>query len=110
MLTTLMSEEISLQERLQILRLTDGARRWYSVDDKLVCLICERIISGREILISGRPDQYELACPTKDCPGNASHWLLFAPMADHRAKAPGPDGKGEMDFLSDFGQPQVGRL
>ena len=97
-----MPEGLSLQERLQALRLIDNERRWYSVDDKRVCLICERIISGQEIRISGGPDHYQLACPTDGCPGNSSHWLLYRPPdGNARPPAPSPGVLGEIDFFPD---------
>ncbi|MEO5717287.1 MAG: hypothetical protein ABIR29_01800 [Chthoniobacterales bacterium] len=95
-----MSEEFSPQERLQILRLNDHERRWYSVDDKRVCLICERIISGREIRISGGPGHYQFACPTDGCLGNTSHWLLYRPTEDGRPQNSPVGGFGEMDFFA----------
>lgn len=97
-----MTEELSPEERLRILRLTDLKRRWYTVEDKRLCLICERVISGGEIRISGGPANYRLSCPTPDCPGTFSHWFLYRPSAPPPA-APLKDGAGEMDFLSDFG-------
>ncbi len=99
-----MSEEMSPQERLKILRLTDEERRWYTVDDKRLCLICERIISGRDIRIEGGPEKFSLACPTDGCPGTYSHWFLYRPTPAQPA-APAQEGSGEMDFLADFGQP-----
>ncbi len=93
---------------MQILRLTDTERRWYTVDDKRLCLICERIISGREIRVEGGPETFTLGCPTAGCPGNFSHWYLYRPAAA-AAPAPAPvpatEGTGEMDFLADFGHP-----
>lgn len=96
--------EISPQERLQILRLTDTERRWYTVDDKRLCLICERIISGRDIRVDGGPESFSLGCPTASCPGTFSHWYLYRPPAATPPPAPAEDGAGEMDFLAGFGQ------
>ena len=98
-----MTEELSPEERFQILRRTDGERRWYTVDDKRLCLICERIISGREIRISGGPEKFSLGCPTDGCPGTYSHWLLYRPTPGQPAIS-AKDGSGEMDFLTEFGQ------
>lgn len=101
-----MSQNYSTQERLRILRLSDHERRWYSVDDKRLCLICERIISGRQIEISGGPKEYALACPTPDCPGTFSHWFLYRP-SDIRPQMSSIEGTGEIDFLSDFAGPET---
>lgn len=103
-----MSEQFSSQERLRILRLADHERRWYSVEDKRVCLICERIISGHEIRISGSPDDYQLACPTEGCPGNTSHWFLYRPSPQPPLPAPAPGALGEIDFLSDSERARAG--
>jgi len=43
------------EERLAILKTTDSARKWYSLDDKRVCLIYDRVFTGRRIDI--RSDQ-----------------------------------------------------
>ena len=101
-----MSQELSSQERLKILRLTDEERRWYTVDDKRLCLICERIISGREIRIEGGPEKFSLACPTDGCPGTYSHWFLYRPAAGSAGGA-GEGWRGRDRFHVRF--PAAGR-
>ena len=65
------------EERLAILKAADSARKWYSLDDKRVCVICDRVFTGRQIDIqSDRKGRYFLACPTPTCPSNISHWFL----------------------------------
>jgi hypothetical protein len=65
------------EERLAILKAADSARKWYPLDDKRVCLICDRVFSGRQIDIeSDEKGLYSFACPTPTCPSNISHWLL----------------------------------
>ena len=68
------------------------------MDDKRLCLICEQVISGREVRISGRTDDYRLGCPTLDCPGTFNHWLLYRPTV---AAPPtlANEAAGEIDFL-----------
>ena len=64
------------EERLAILKASDSARKWYSLDDKRVCAICDRVFTGRQIDIQSDPKRrYFLACPTPTCPSNISHWL-----------------------------------
>ena len=104
-----MPEELSPEDRLRILRLTDAERRWYTVDDKRLCVICERIISGREIRIDGGPEKFRLSCPTVDCLGTFSHWFLYRPTVAP-PPAPAKDGDGEIDFMSDFGPAGVAGL
>jgi hypothetical protein len=65
------------EERLAILKAADSARKWYSLDDKRVCVICDRVFTGRQIDIqSDQAGHYFLACPTPSCPSNISHWFL----------------------------------
>lgn len=65
------------EERLAILKAADGEQKWYSLDDKRVCAICDRVFTGRQIDIQrDRRGHYFLACPTPTCPSNISHWLL----------------------------------
>jgi hypothetical protein len=65
------------EERLAILKAADSARKWYSVDDKRVCVICDRVFTGRQIDIqSDQKGRYLLACPTPTCPSDISHGFL----------------------------------
>ena len=65
------------EERLAILKAADSARKWYSLDDKRVCVICDRVFTGRQIDIqSDRKGRYFLACPTPACPSNINQWFL----------------------------------
>ncbi len=90
------------QDRLSILQRTDLERRWYTIDDKRVCLICERVISGRDIRIVGGPENYSLACPTPDCPGTFTHWRFYRPSASRtEGAAPPPGGLESFFFASD---------
>ncbi len=72
-----MSEELDFVGRLEILRAADFERHWYSLDEKRVCGLCGKIISGREIEIRGSAGQHTLHCPTHGCPATFSHWRLF---------------------------------
>ena len=65
------------EERLAILKAADPERKWYSLDDKRICSICDRVFTGRQIDIqSNHQGHYFLACPTAVCPSNISHWFL----------------------------------
>ena|SRR6266513_1671724 len=77
-----MSQKFNSQERLEILRGVDVQRHWSSLDEKRVCVICEKIITGRQIEIRGGPDHYSLHCPTEDCPAAFSQWHLVRLPAD----------------------------
>jgi len=67
----------SSDKRLRILQTVDNLRRWYSLDDKRLCAICDRVIDGHQIEIRRVAGQYSLHCPTTDCPSNFSHWFLY---------------------------------
>jgi hypothetical protein len=65
------------EERLAILKAADNERKWYSLDDKRFCTICDRIFTGRQIDIQrDRRGHYLFACPTPCCPANINQWLL----------------------------------
>jgi hypothetical protein len=74
----LVDTRISLDQHLELLRMTDKKRKWHSLDDKRVCLVCERIFTGRQIeIMRDRRGRYVFQCPTPGCPSDFSHWLLF---------------------------------
>jgi hypothetical protein len=65
------------EERLAILKGADCERTWYSLDDKRVCAVCDRVFTGRQIDIQrDRQGYYFLACPTPCCPSNINQWFL----------------------------------
>jgi len=65
----------------------DTHRRWYSLQDKRICAICETKISGWQIEITGEPGSYVLHCPTKGCTSNISHWWFLHQLGDAKAAA-----------------------
>ncbi|MEO5753496.1 MAG: hypothetical protein ABIR38_02190 [Chthoniobacterales bacterium] len=95
-----MANHLSLEDRLAALRTADHERRWYSLDDKRVCVICERVFRGRQVEITQRGGAYILRCPTPDCPSSSTHWFLIHPHAPEEATpVPGADGKAEFRFF-----------
>jgi hypothetical protein len=67
-------------EQLQALRLLDQFRQWNSLDGKRYCLVCGKIITGRQIEIAGGPrgnGPLRLRCPTKACNSIAMDWVLL---------------------------------
>ena len=65
------------EERLDILRKMDRERKWYSLDDKRVCSVCDRVFTGRQVEIESAPGgRYLLHCPTPCCPFGMAHWFL----------------------------------
>jgi hypothetical protein len=67
---------IPMAERFDLLRDTDTRRRWKSLDDERVCLVCERKFAGRQIEFRRmRSGQVELHCPTEGCDATAREWV-----------------------------------
>jgi len=88
--------DILPEERLEILRAADGERRWYSIDDKRVCAICDRIFSGRQVEIErDQRGRFILRCPTLGCPSTMSQWYLCEVSPALYEKT---DGKSQQEF------------
>ena len=69
--------DILPEERLEILRAADDERRWYSLDDKRVCAVCDRIFSGRQVEIQrDQRGQFIPRCPSLGCLSTMSQWFL----------------------------------
>ncbi|HEY5036631.1 MAG TPA: hypothetical protein VII74_05820 [Chthoniobacterales bacterium] len=64
-----MNKHVALDGKLSALRESDTHRRWQSLDDQRICILCGRLITGRMIDIwqDGR-GAYRLHCPTPGCP------------------------------------------
>ena len=66
-------------DKLQILQRLDKYRRWQSLEEKRYCLVCGKLISGREVeVIGGTRDTGPLraVCPTKNCRSIPMDWIL----------------------------------
>lgn len=84
-----MDGPLSADERLRLLREIDHSSPWYSLDDKRVCGICERVFSGRHIRFQQQAQTgYALRCPTEDCPADSSHWLVWSDREVPKAHPP----------------------
>jgi hypothetical protein len=65
--------------RLEALRRLDQFREWRSLDDKRYCLVCGKIITGRQIQVAGGTrgnGQSRLSCPTERCNSIPMDWVL----------------------------------
>jgi hypothetical protein len=65
--------------RLDELRRLDQFREWRSLDDKRYCLVCGKIITGRQIQVAGGTrgnGQSRLSCPTERCNSIPMDWVL----------------------------------
>ena len=77
-----MHKHFDPEERLDILRRADGIRKWNSLDDKRICVICERVFTGRQIEIhQDHRGRYRLECPTERCPSFVAHWFYVGNAA-----------------------------
>lgn len=71
-----MTSHLLSEEKLAILRATDPRRKWHSLDDQRVCVLCDRTITGRQIEIEREPGgSYSIHCPTPGCPSVPSDWF-----------------------------------
>jgi hypothetical protein len=65
--------------RLDALRRLDQFREWRSLDDKRYCLVCAKIITGRQIEVANGTHgngQSWLSCPTERCNSIPMDWVL----------------------------------
>ncbi len=66
------------EEKLDVLREGDSAHGWKSLDDRRLCMVCDRTFSGRQVVVTGCPDggATALHCPTEGCAGTPREWVL----------------------------------
>jgi len=66
-------------EKLEALRLLDQFRAWHSLDEKRYCLVCGKLITGRQIQLAGGTHgngRLGLNCPTIGCNSIPMDWVL----------------------------------
>ncbi|MGE5208477.1 MAG: hypothetical protein ACM3KL_04005, partial [Alphaproteobacteria bacterium] len=71
--------EFSDDELLETLRLLDQFRHWGSLDENRYCLVCGKLIKGRQIQVAGgtrRSGPLRLTCPTEGCNSIPMDWVL----------------------------------
>jgi len=76
-----LSSPIPLSEvdKLDALRRLDQFRQWRSLDDKRYCLVCGKIINGRQIQVAGGTrgnSAPRVSCPTERCNSIPMDWVL----------------------------------
>jgi hypothetical protein len=79
--TVALSEATRLldSEKLEVLRRLDQFRQWHSLDEKRYCLVCGKLITGRQIQVTGGTrgnGPVRLSCPTQSCNSIAMDWVL----------------------------------
>jgi len=73
-----MSEHLPPEEKLAILQAADTRRKWYSLDDQRVCVLCNRLVTGRQIEITrDSSGTFSLRCPTQGCQSTLSDWFYY---------------------------------
>jgi hypothetical protein len=66
-----------LHPTLELLQQVDRFRVWNSLDDRRRCLVCDRVFTGREVVLSAGEDGKEPLrgyCPTSDCSSIPMDW------------------------------------
>jgi hypothetical protein len=74
------------EDKLAILRATDPRRKWVSLDDQRVCVLCDRVITGRQVEVVRSVDgTYSVHCPTPDCAAVPSDWFYQGSSLSRKA-------------------------
>ena len=71
--------KLSDQEKLDVLCRLDQFRHWGSLEEKRYCLVCGKIITGRQIRVVGGTrgnGPLRLSCPTERCNSIPMDWVL----------------------------------
>ena len=66
-------------DKVEVLRRLDQFRQWRSLDEKRYCLVCGKIITGRQIQVAGGTrgnGSLRLSCPTERCNSIPMDWVL----------------------------------
>ena len=70
--------KLSDEEKLDVLQRLDRFRQWHFLDEKRYCLVCGKIITGREIQViggTGGNGPLRIICPTEDCNAMPMEWV-----------------------------------
>jgi hypothetical protein len=71
-----MNSHLLAEAKLAVLQAIDTRRKWHSLDDQRVCVLCDRKITGRQIEIIEEPGgTYSARCPTPGCAAVPSDWF-----------------------------------
>ena len=78
-MTLCVATKLSDEEKLGVLRRLDQFRKWYSIEEKRYCLVCGKLISGRQVQVTGGfrgNGPLRLSCPTEQCNSIPMDWVL----------------------------------
>ena len=70
---------LSDDEKLEVLRRLDQFRQWHSLDEERYCLVCGKLITGRQVEVAGGirgNGPLRLSCPTQACNSIPMDWVL----------------------------------
>ncbi len=70
--------KLSDEDKLETLQRLDQFRQWHSLDEKRYCLLCGKIITGREIQVIGGTHgngPLRIICPTEECNAIPMDWV-----------------------------------
>ena len=68
--------KLSDEEKLEVLQRLDQFRVWHSLDEKRYCLVCGKIITGREVHVTGGENgPLRVSCPTEHCNAIPMNWV-----------------------------------
>ena len=84
-----MNKRLGLQDKLVALQESDSYRKWYSLDDRRVCVLCEKLISGRMIEVwQDEIGTLPAALSDARMPGHAAGLVLLRSQKVAPATAP----------------------
>jgi hypothetical protein len=66
-------------DKLDALRRLDPFRQWRSLDEKRYCLVCGKIITGRQVQVAGGTrgnGALRVSCPTERCNSIPMDWVM----------------------------------
>jgi hypothetical protein len=82
-----MNKHVSLDGKLGALQTSDAYRKWYSLDDRRFCILCEKVIRGRMVDVrENGKGAYWLHCPTPGCSGSPRDWFYHGSTHSIRPK------------------------
>ncbi len=80
-------------QKLDALRRLDQFRQWRSLDERRYCLVCGKVITGRQIKVAdGTLGPMGLSCPTEGCNSIPMDWVLPTNEILAKANEAPPDG------------------
>jgi hypothetical protein len=95
----MMNSLLLAEEKLAILQQADPRRKWYSLDDERVCVLCDRAITGRQIeVVRDNDNGYVLRCPTTGCPSLPSDWFYRGSACLNHKSPSSRKGEANFDF------------